>query len=197
MSLNFYQFILLFFLNGIKWEVSSYLSWLAKYIAKISFENCDVKKLWGGVQLSISDLSLPTWINTILGVKKCLEEFSHFRKILWWIPVAVIRARNIWMRFVFIGIITVVTHLLYTCYRLNMTSCMKKCTSVAWKNGPVQLIRRYIPLLYLLYSFFFHWYWCFSCTLKLVMNSGLRNEWEMLQFFKPFMGVKCLKYRGL
>lgn len=91
----------------------------------------------------------------------------------------------------------VVTHLLYTCYRLNMTFCMKKCMFVAWKNGPVQFIRRYIRPLFFLYSSFFHWCWCFFCTLKLAMNSGLRNEWEMLRFFKPFMGVKCLKYQGL
>ena len=144
------------------------------------------------------DLSLSTWINPTLDVEKCLEEFCHFEKSLCWILVVVLRARNIWMCLVFtLGVNTVVTHLLYTCYRLNMTFYMKKCMFVAWKNGPVQFIRRYIRPLFLLYSSFFHWCWCFFCTLKLAMNSGLRNEWEMLQFFKPFMGVKCLKYQGL
>lgn len=191
--------------------MSRYLSLLEKYIAKISFENRDAKKLWGGVQISISWplfanlVQHNTWCEKVLGRifslqknslmnSSCWNKSKEYLNIIYSIYNAII-----WMCFVFMFgiIIIVVTHLLYTCYRLNMTSCMKKCTSVAWKNGPVQLIRRYIPLLYLLYSFFFHWYWCFSCTLKLVMNSGLRNEWETLQFFKPFMGVKCLKYRGL
>ena len=112
--------------------------------------------------------------------------------------ILVLRPRCIWMSFVFtLGVNTVVTDLLYTCYRLNMTFCMKKCMFVAWKNGPVRFIRRCIRPLFLLYSSFFHWCWCFCCTLKLAMNSGLRNEWEMLQFFRPFTGVKCLKYQGL
>lgn len=159
------------------------------------------KKFWG-VQLRASpDLSLSTWVNTTLNVEKWLEELSHFKRSLCWISVLVLRTKNISiMHFFFfftLGIITVVTQLLYACYRLNMTSCMKKSMFVAWKNGPVQFIRRYILPLFLLYSFFFHWYWCFFCTLKLVTNSGLRNEWEMLLFFKPFMGMKCLKYQGL
>lgn len=179
--------IIFFFLSGYC-EVSVYPSLLAKCVAKVSFE----------VQIRASpDLSLSIWIELNTWCGKVLERILSLRKICW-ILVVPLRAKNIWMCLGFtLGINTLVTHLLCVCYRLNMTFCMKRCMFVAWKNGPVQFIRRSIQPLFLLYSSFFHWCWWFFCTLKLAMNSGLRNGWEMLQFFKPFMGAKCLKYQGL
>lgn len=157
---------------------------------------CSQGLLWSANQ----SISLPPFVNldwTQYLIGKVLERILTLWKICW-ILVVPLRARNIWMCLGFaLGISTLVTHLLCIRYRLNMTFYMKKCMFVAWKNGPVLFIRRSIRPLFLLYSSFFHWCWCFFCTLKLAMNSGLRNEWEMLQFFKPFMGAKCLKYQGL